>query len=261
MPVVGRRYKLRNQFGKGNGEIVMVVSVDKDFSCKLYLEKRGGVCSDPLPLASFCNICEELPEDNLQETEEEPTTKKNLQVERALEELKLKLKNDFWCESQYHYQLFDSITNLIDALEAEKTLMSKSEPKVDNLLKAWEVEKKPFFKVREEGQFEGSPPTKETFARHEETIKRMKEGFKEERVEPVSIWKDNKDELKKLEKQNEKFLIRTKDGRVIMPIISNYFSSDNQIDKNIKEATTLTDFINSFEQTQKDIEELKRKWQ
>jgi len=202
--------------------------------------------------------------------------------------------------------------------------------------------------LREEGQFEGSPPTKETFARHQETIKRMKEewkiwknelkitfqtpdqpelGFnsptwsdmskqepkwlpmssapkcgspitvnqstnkrhkifkanwslnkwyslyeegnneevypefwlegskeepqidmKKESVEPVSIWKDNKDELKKLEKQNEKFLIRTKDGRVIMPIISNYFSSDNQIDKNIKEATTLTDFINSFEQ-------------
>jgi len=72
--------------------------------------------------------------------------------------------------------------------------------------------------------------------------------MKKESVEPVSIWKDNKDELKKLEKQNEKFLIRTKDGRVIMPIISNYFSSDNQIDKNIKEATTLTDFINSFEQ-------------
>jgi len=72
--------------------------------------------------------------------------------------------------------------------------------------------------------------------------------MKKESVEPVSIWKDNKDELKKLEKQNEKFLIRTKDGRVIMPIVSNYFTSDNQIDKNIKEATTLTDFINSFEQ-------------
>jgi hypothetical protein len=49
-----------------------------------------------------------------------------------------------------------------------------------NLVNALEGEKKPFFKVREEGQFEGSPPTKETFARHEETIKRMKEGLKQE---------------------------------------------------------------------------------
>jgi len=35
--------------------------------------------------------------------------------------------------------------------------------------------------LREEGQFEGSPPTKEIFARHEETIKRMKEGLKAEK--------------------------------------------------------------------------------
>jgi protein-arginine kinase activator protein McsA len=70
MPVVGRRYKIRNQLGSGNGEIAMVVSVDKDFSCKLYFEKSDGVCSEPLPLASFCNICEELPDSNLQETEE-----------------------------------------------------------------------------------------------------------------------------------------------------------------------------------------------
>jgi len=63
---------------------------------------------------------EEKLKNNLEETKEKPTTKKNLQVERTLEELKLKLKNDFWCESQYHYELLDSITNLIDALEAEK---------------------------------------------------------------------------------------------------------------------------------------------
>jgi len=76
----------------------------------------------------------------------------------------------------------------------------------------------------------------------------------------MSIWKDG-DELKELEKQNEKFLIRTKDGRVLMPRLSNIFTDNNEINKNIKEATTLTDFINSFEQMQKDIEELKRKWQ
>jgi ferredoxin len=80
----------------------------------------------------------------------------------------------------------------------------------------------------------------------------------EERVDPVSIWKDG-DELKELDKRNEQFLVRLKDGRVIMPILSNILTDDNQINKNIKEATTLTDFINSFEQIRKDIKELKQK--
>jgi hypothetical protein len=230
IPVVGRRYKLRNQFGKGNGEIVMVVSVDKDFSCKLYLEKRGGVCSDPLPLASFCNICEELPEDSLQETEEEPTTKKNLQVERALEELKYSLARKdnhefkghvFFHGYKKHWKpLLDLLNaikyaaqNLVDALEAEKTVMAISGSSFD---------------------------------------------MKEERVDPRSIWKDN-DDLKELDKRNEQFLVRLKDGRVIMPILSNILTDDKQSNKNIKEATTLTDFINFCQQTQKDIEELKQK--
>ena len=77
--------------------------------------------------------------------------------------------------------------------------------------------------------------------------------MKEEHIEPVSIWK-NGDELEELEKRNEKFLVRTKDGRVTMPFLGNIL-----IDKNIKEATTLTDLVNSIEQMQKDIEELKRK--
>ena len=69
LPVVGRRYKIRNRLGSGNGDIVMVVSVEKDFSCKIYFEKFDRVSDDSLPLASFCNICEELPEDNLQKAE------------------------------------------------------------------------------------------------------------------------------------------------------------------------------------------------
>jgi hypothetical protein len=79
-------------------------------------------------------------------------------------------------------------------------------------------------------------------------------------VEQVSIWKDN-DELKELSRQNEQFLVRTKDGRVIMPILSNnIFTDDNQINKNVKEATTLTDFINAFEQMQKDIEKILKRY-
>jgi len=44
-----------------------------------------------------------------------------------------------------------------------------------------------------------------------------------------------------------------------MPILSKILTDDKQSNKNIKEATTLTDFINSFEQMQKDIEEIRRK--
>ena len=220
LPVVGRRYKLRNQLGSGNGDIVMVVSVEKDFSCKVYFEKFDRVADQPLSLASFCNICEELPEDNLhkpvdfesKEVNEElvrealvkgisqmkqfnermdrqypnsidkagewvkcpyspatpkfnkwfkkifnccPITGKKLeevnevlnpadlkkeevnQVERALEKLKLKLHefegdHSGWCESQYHYDLFGSITNLINALDNQKnSYQLKPEPKTD----------------------------------------------------------------------------------------------------------------------------------
>lgn len=223
MPMVGRRYKLRNQFGKGNGEIVIVVSVDKDFSCKLYLEKRGDVCSDPLPLASFCNICEELAEDNLQETEKEPTTEPK------------------WLPMSCAPKCGSPIT------------VKQSTNKRHKIFKAnWFLNK--WYSLYEEGGNEEVQPEFWLEGSKEEP----KIDIKEEHIEPVSIWK-NGDELEELEKRNEKFLIRTKDGRVTMPFLSNIFFNDRQIDKNIKEATTLTDFVNSIEQMQKDIEELKQK--
>jgi hypothetical protein len=151
------------------------------------------------------------------------------EINRALKKLKLKL-NEFednhsgWCESEYHFELLNSITNVINA----------------------------WYSLYEEGGNEEVQPEFWLEGSKEEPKIEMKE----ERVEPVSIWKDG-DELKELEKQNEKFLIRTKDGRVLMPMLSNIFTDDNEINKNIKEVTTLTDFINSFDQMQKDIKELK----
>jgi len=172
------------------------------------------------------------------------------EVEMALEKLKLKLKDDVWCESQYHYELLDLIKNLINALDNQKNENSYHDAisQYPKGVKAHSLYPYKPCKCCSDpevyAEFMSKPDTKIN--------------TKEERVDQVSIWKDG-DELKELENQNENFLIRTKDGRVLMPILSNIFTDDNEINKNIKEATTLTDFINSFEQTQKDIEEIKKK--
>jgi hypothetical protein len=122
MPVVGKIYKTKKgkvHLGHKDSE---VLGVNKDLVWHFQdpaifsYEKREYHHYEIVTIDRFWTTHEELPEDN--------------EVERALEELKLKLKNNFWCESQYHYELLDSITNLINALEAEKN-MSKEEPKID----------------------------------------------------------------------------------------------------------------------------------
>ena len=228
LPVVGKRYRATeaNEFIPNKNYIMRC---DEILSDRVILNKDTHGAHIGYPIEVFFKYFEELPQDNSQETEEKPTTKKNLQVERALEELRysllLKEKHEFkghvfFDGYKEHWKpllnllngIEDAAQNLINTLEAEKN-MSKEEPKID---------------------------------------------IKKERVEPLSIWK-NGDELKELDKRNEQFLVRLKDGRVIKPILSNILTDNKQSNKNIKEATTLTDFINSFEQMQKDIEELKQK--
>ncbi len=185
MPVVGDRY--RNKEHKTN---ITVESIKNDW---VWTE---GFCK--IHISNFWDWFEELPTSNSQETEEKPTTKKNLQVERALEELKRELSL---------FQIAGKALtsgNLGNSLSINYKHLANA---AQNLVNVLEAEKKPFFKVREEGQFEGSPPTKETFARHEETIKRMKEGLKEECVEPVSksIWHDRKIIFEVLKEINQSY--------------------------------------------------------
>lgn len=70
-----------------------------------------------------------------------------------------------------------------------------------NLINALETEKKPFFKVREEGQFEGLPPSAEALARYDMSKPEPKIDIQKpcvdslnisgkERIEPVSIRKE-----------------------------------------------------------------------
>lgn len=166
------------------------------------------------------------------------------EVERALEELKnqiVSFRLNFDMDYKPMRYLPDAAQNLINALETEK---------------------KPFFKVREEGQFEGLPPSAEALARYGMTKPEPKIDMKEECVEPVSIWKDVSELPKILEGDTVDSLIRDKNGNVARTI---FYNQNGEIDHSPsglefeKEYCTLTDFVKSFEQMQKDIEELKRK--
>jgi len=188
LPVVGKRYKLRNQLGSGNGDIVMVVSVDNDFSCKLYFEKSDSVSSDPLPLASFCNICEELPDSNSQKPEEvqvDLDKKKVSEVESALKTLKKHLatveENDLAKQyvnkafSFFFMRLYYVAQNIVNALEAEKN-MSKPESKID--MKEERVEP-----MNKSLIYPESPPTLGESVHWNSKVTQDSD-------EPVSIWND-----------------------------------------------------------------------
>tara|TARA_R110000868_G_scaffold29030_1_gene107933 strand:+ start:6955 stop:7710 length:756 start_codon:yes stop_codon:yes gene_type:complete len=247
LPVVGQRYRHQD----APNLIVKVSSVEGGI---VFFEKH-----ESLSLTQFYYRYEELPQDNSQETEEccpietaeaawnmsevnETPNSVDLEkievnkVEWALEELKDRIKNQDGIHTLTMYA-----KKLVAALEAEKMpevgcgkeaynkwVMSKPEPKID---------------------------------------------MKEERVEPVSIWKD----VSELPEDDDliPYLIKSKNGSisigefryfddiekgVFYDHISQY---DNNVEaeeiENVKSYTTLTDFINSFEQMQKDIEQLKRK--
>jgi hypothetical protein len=175
------------------------------------------------------------------------------EVERALEEVKDQLKwNDYYlCPKRLDREEIEQI---------RFKRLNDLNKKAQNLVNALEAEKKPFFKVREEGQFEGSPPTKETFARHEETIKRMKEGLKEECVEPVSIWKD----VSELPYYGCRILVKHKHHIQIIPYYycNGIFTPDNkdfslEIDNSvIKKFCLLTDFVNQAEDMEARLRKL-----
>jgi hypothetical protein len=262
IPVVGKRYKLRNQFGRGNGEIVMVVSVEKDFSCKIYHEKSDRVWDEPLPLASFCNICEELPDSNSQKPEEVQVNKtpnpvdlekKEVnEVERALEELKSELKDwfegfpDFFLSKPEcnHTWAGKRIGDTCD--DCDDKFFSKVRPFCQNGV---------YYTLRKAQSLIDALDA-EYMSKPEPKI-----DIKEERVDPRSIWKDVSELPEGLVdegivewKRGGYSLGMTAHGRFLASA-GNVVSSGESVAK----FTSLADFINSFEQMQKDIEELKRK--
>ena len=184
-----------------------------------YLKNTKDDLASAETLVEFWNRFEELPEDNLQEKKEIS------EVERALEELEQAMSKSL-----------GKITCVNDVNKITFKLMDVRKA-AQNLVNALEVEK-------------NMPNPK------------PKIDMKEECVEPVSIWKDVSELPKILEGDTVDSLIRDKNGNVTRTI---FYNQNGEIDHSPsglefeKEYCSLTDFVKSFEQMQKDIEELKRK--
>jgi uncharacterized protein (DUF342 family) len=235
MPVVGRRYKIRNQLGSGNGEIVMVVSVDKDFSCQLF---------------NCCPITGEKIDKSNQTTNPVDFKKEEVnKVDLALEELKNILMKATLSNAYYHEQykeMKELAQKLVDVLEAEKSAMNLVK---DTLKKG----------IKQMKDFNAKMDEKYPMSKLDTKI-----DTKEECVEPVSIWKDVNELPRCLDgaavfykRDGQTFIgeAHTFNGIAIYPDSNSDFLNNEDIDK----VCLVSDFINSFEQMQKDIEDLKRK--
>jgi len=166
------------------------------------------------------------------------------EVERALKDLKAILMKATLSNIYYHEQYKEMkvlAENLVNALEAEKkirrcdhcgnrlgTIACKSSFKLGNFCSA------------KCADFDALKPE-------------PKIDMKEECVEPASIWKP----ISQLNKnENNDLLVRRSNKKIFLGehLVGVLYDYNNDYD-----FCTLTDFINSFEQMQKDIAELKRK--
>jgi len=218
------------------------------------------VCQDSKEYNKFCSFkC--LGKSKLKNIVNE---KEASEVDRALEELK-----QIYNSLPAQYSLYGkAVQNLINALEVEKAGMNLVKDALKDGVKQMEE-----FNQRMDEQYPMSKPEPKIDIKEEfidaiergntEIEKELKESiWKEEYVEPVSIWKDVSELPKILEGDTLDSLIRDKNGNVARTI---FYNENGEIDHSPsglefkKEYCTITDFINSFEQMQKDIEELKRK--
>jgi hypothetical protein len=347
LPVVGKRYRMKYRVEGYDYEVVEVICIKPTHSktYHIFWMDTNSTMNGAEYLEDFWNKFEELPEDNSQEikatfqTADEPhlgfnsTTwgdaEDNLQgIEKVkvnekanLMQLIDKLYAKLWSATEQEPETYGEMFDLICQISKYVHLFDHTQ----NLMNALEANKKPFFKIREEGYFEGLPPSKEALAKEEENepkeyskticpscnteiafsqrefnykaaifdyktgkwfhsecytrdYKRKdmskpepKIDTKKERVEPVSIWK-NVSELPDFH-GNIHCLIKFKNRKEIELV--RYFSTNDIegnvrgnfvpvdlkgefIKPNIKQYCLITDFINSFEQMQKDIEELKK---
>jgi hypothetical protein len=199
---------------------------------------------------SFLKGWEELPDSNLQKLEEVKVNqtpnpvdleKKEVnKVERALGELKDALtKQDNNESHSYLYAVISTAAqNLVIALETEKEVTQED----------WE-------------KYHANHKYKSEYQEDIMSKPEPKIDMKEERVEPVSIWK-NVSELP--EGLVDEGIVEWKRGGYSLGMTAHgrfLASAGNVVSsgESVAKFTSLADFINSFEQMQKDIEELKRK--
>ena len=232
MPVVGKRYDWKHS---DNSVLIDEIHADGEVIYKIgrsYLSSIRG--------EDFWDFFEELPT-TLQKTEEVQISDKGevSEVERASNLLRLAIGSAearaMTGETGIVEKVLSRAKSLIDALEAEK-LGDKKEVLGDNLGE------------KQASNLEASVPN--NMSKPEPKI-----DMKEECVDSVSIWKDV-GELSAIHQGNEniEIILKSSGGDCNLTAMGDeslYF-------KNMSKYCTLTDFINSFEQMQKDIEKLKR---
>jgi len=278
MPVVGKRYKLKS----GKNMIVRILPI-----ITVVQEEIGGTIEYGVEV--FNTIFEELPQDNSQETEEccpietaeaawnmsevnetpNPVDFKKEEVnevDRALEELKKALLKPISADlsedvakswRDQYFLVCHAGWNFVNAWEAEKFAMNV----VKDALKEG---------IRNMKDFNAKLDEKYPMSKLEPKI-----DMKEERVEPVSIWKDVSELPRSL---NGAAVFYKRDRQTFIGKALTFNGSANNFyimirpdsnsdhfqnilgNKDIDKVCLVSDLINSFEQVQKDIEELKRKF-
>ena len=200
----------------------------------------------------ICHVCKEQTEHNLSDENDYVSSGSHVkkeevsEVERALEELKEVLGAS--------YKLDIRAQSLVNALEAEKRPSIKYVQHLESQLAEMT---EAFERLTKEKDMSKPEP---------------KIDMKEECIEPVSIWKDLF--LGELDVNNDELYLMQYDGGVRLGVVLHHDALDEYaisiIGKGIypeieqkaiyaDKCCSLTDFVKSFEQMQKDIEELKKK--
>lgn len=216
MPVVGKRYR-STRYDKPF--FLSRIGQDREYLKPWFIAKHESlriIETIEDNLENFWDYFEEFPEDNKTPNPVNLEKEEVNKVDEAMAELKAMIvPTNYWAVNIDYENLKQAAQKLIDVLKAEKD-MSKEEPKID---------------------------------------------IKEERVEPVSIWKD----VSELPKVPTDCFVKTKPNTSLGVCFGVFqpTNTDNRMflteeGRSIsKEQTdkycTLTDFVNSFEQMQKDI--------
>jgi hypothetical protein len=273
MPVVGKRYRLCvgiNNFEKPEYVFCDVLRLtDTSVEC-LVDGLLHYYCKD-----SFLKGWEELPEDKVNKTTNPVDLEKEEvnEVERALEADKQKGITEQ--DNKYFQAGWVAARAMFrKANDETKEAMKLLQFQVDNHCKEYinEVDPRflpPLFIRTLERAKNLLEALNEQFTNNDMSKPEPKIDIQKPSVEPVSIWKDiealPKDEDEE-EDRNLQYLIEWEDGcREICLFCEDeecFMSLEREVylyNHGITRWATLADFINSFEQMQKDIEELKRK--
>ena len=265
MPVVGKRYK-----GLNSGLTYESLLAKEN---KILLESKPHILW--FDFDTFWDYFEELPDSNPQEEPQDEIDKMyQLEVDIIRLESDLNIKKGMLRIMERNR--VNKTPNLVDL---EKGEVSEIDRALEELKKAvltpisadlnedmCDVWRRQYFLLNNHGWNLVNALEAERSERAVMSKPEIKIDMKEERVEPVSIWKD----VSELPKVCGTVLIKWRNltgvemayfyaGDESFYTDSNCNDEDEFVKQNIEKCCLLTDFINSFEQMKKDFEELKRR--